>query len=250
MGGSPGETSSRVLEPGLSPAAFRLAFRYIPLHACPLLLQADTHKLLLLPPTFAYFCRFPWLEKRRESQKNRSFSRSTSGTEGSNPSRSTIQSLGFRTFRRIARNPRVRARFAIMDGPRERLGRQWPEIGQTYPGTILLGPSSPLGIGSCREKPFGLYGSVDENLGGEYGNPGSTLYPDASSGLVRSRHSNSVRSVHLPVKPPMLPMLAKRIDIQNGSSGSHRKGDGAKDENPKVSISCNGFSHGSDGRLF
>jgi hypothetical protein len=28
-------------------AAFRLAFRYIPLHACPLLLQADTHKLLL-----------------------------------------------------------------------------------------------------------------------------------------------------------------------------------------------------------
>jgi len=48
-----------------------------------------------------------------------------------------------------------------MDGPRERLGRQWPEIGQTYPGTILLGPSSPLGIGSCREKPFGLYGSAE-----------------------------------------------------------------------------------------
>src|SRR5713226_2941216 len=67
-----------------------------------------------------------------------------------------------------------------------------------------------LGIGSCREKPFGPCGSV-EIVSGEYGNPGSTLYPDASSGLVRSRHGNSVGSMHLPVNPPMLPMLAKRI---------------------------------------
>src|ERR1700686_3012728 len=37
-------------------------------------------------------------------------------------------------------------------------------------------------------------------------------YPEATSGLVRSRHGNSVRSVNLPVTPPMLPMLAKRID--------------------------------------
>src|SRR5208282_4556114 len=40
------------------------------------------------------------------------------------------------------------------------------------------------------------------------------------------------------------------IRIQNGSFGLHPKGDDAKDENPKVSISCNGFGHGFDGRLF
>jgi ATP-dependent DNA ligase len=51
-----------------------------------------------------------------------------------------------------------------------------------------------------------------ERNSGEYGNPGSILHPDASSGLVRSRHGNSVGSVHLPVNPPILPMLAKRID--------------------------------------
>src|SRR5229473_7380710 len=93
------------------------------------------------------------------------------------------------------------------------LSSRRPQIGArpfTYPGTILLGPSSP-GTGSCREKPFGLYGSA-EIVGGEYGNPGSTLYPDASQGLVRSCHGNSLGSVHLPVNPPMLPMLAKRIN--------------------------------------
>jgi hypothetical protein len=31
---------------------------------------------------------------------------------------------------------------------------------------------------------------------GEYGNSESTLHPDASAGLVRSRHGNSVGSVH------------------------------------------------------
>jgi ATP-dependent DNA ligase len=36
--------------------------------------------------------------------------------------------------------------------------------------------------------------------------------PDALSGLVRCGHGNSVRNVNLPVNPPMLPMLAKRID--------------------------------------
>jgi hypothetical protein len=60
---------SRLLRLAICRAAFRLAFRYIPLHACPLLLQADTHKLILLPPIFAYFSRFPRLEKGK-SQKS------------------------------------------------------------------------------------------------------------------------------------------------------------------------------------
>ena len=38
------------------------------------------------------------------------------------------------------------------------------------------------------------------------------VYLDASSGLVRFRHGNSIRGVNLPVNPPVLPMLAKRID--------------------------------------
>jgi hypothetical protein len=50
------------------------------------------------------------------------------GVAGSNPACSTIQSVSFRTFRRIARNPRVCARFAIMRGPGERPRR--PEIGR------------------------------------------------------------------------------------------------------------------------
>jgi hypothetical protein len=44
------------------------------------------------------------------------------GTEGSNPSLSTIQSLDFRTSQRIDRNPRVCARFSIAGGPR---GTPW-----------------------------------------------------------------------------------------------------------------------------
>lgn len=43
------------------------------------------------------------------------------GAESSNPVRSTIQSLRFRTQRRIDRKARVCARFAIDRGPRERL---------------------------------------------------------------------------------------------------------------------------------
>ena len=43
------------------------------------------------------------------------------GVEGSNPFCSTIQSHGIRTSRRIARNPRPCARFAIVRGRRERL---------------------------------------------------------------------------------------------------------------------------------
>jgi hypothetical protein len=50
------------------------------------------------------------------------------GVAGSNPACSTIQSVSFRTFRRIARNPRVCARFAIMRGPGEHPRR--PEIGR------------------------------------------------------------------------------------------------------------------------
>ena len=43
----------------------------------------------------------------------------TTGTGGSNPSCSTIQSASFGTCRRIDANPRVCARFAIAHGPRE-----------------------------------------------------------------------------------------------------------------------------------
>ena len=45
------------------------------------------------------------------------------GAGGSNPLWSTIQSVSFRTSRRIDRNPRVCARFAIGEGPGERLRR-------------------------------------------------------------------------------------------------------------------------------
>jgi hypothetical protein len=63
------------------------------------------------------------------------------GAESSNPVRSTIQSLGFRTSRRIAQKARVCARFAIMCGPRESLlRRKLPESGKTYPGAIYIGP--------------------------------------------------------------------------------------------------------------
>ena len=63
------------------------------------------------------------------------------GVEGSNPFCSTPQSLDFRTSQRIARNARVCARFAIMDGPGERLGRRKSaESRKTYPGANLLGP--------------------------------------------------------------------------------------------------------------
>jgi hypothetical protein len=63
------------------------------------------------------------------------------GSGGSNPPLSTIQSLSFRTSRRIDRNPRVCARFAIMHGPRERPRRpESAESSKTYPGAIWLGP--------------------------------------------------------------------------------------------------------------
>jgi hypothetical protein len=51
-------------------------------------------------------------------------SRQTSRTRGSNSLRSAIQSAGFRTFRRIDRNPRPCARFAIPHGPGEHLARR------------------------------------------------------------------------------------------------------------------------------
>jgi hypothetical protein len=64
-----------------------------------------------------------------------------SRVDGSNPLCSSIQSVGFRPSRRIARNQRVCARFAITRGPGERLRRrESPESGKTYPGAILLGP--------------------------------------------------------------------------------------------------------------
>lgn len=43
------------------------------------------------------------------------------GVESSNPTCSTLQSLRFRTLRRIARESRVYAGFAIESGPGERL---------------------------------------------------------------------------------------------------------------------------------
>jgi hypothetical protein len=42
---------------------------------------------------------------------------------GADPFCSTIQSVSFRTYRRIARNPRVCARFAMKHGPGEGLRR-------------------------------------------------------------------------------------------------------------------------------
>jgi hypothetical protein len=63
------------------------------------------------------------------------------GTGSSNSLCSTIQSFSFRTSRRIARDPRVCVRFAIMHGPRER--PRWFESAKSsksYPGAIWLGP--------------------------------------------------------------------------------------------------------------
>ena len=63
------------------------------------------------------------------------------GLDGSNPPLSTIESVGFRTYGRIARNPRVCARFAIMHGPGERPRQpESVESSKTYPGAIWLGP--------------------------------------------------------------------------------------------------------------
>jgi hypothetical protein len=62
------------------------------------------------------------------------------GVEGSNPFCSTPQSIDPRTSRRIARNQRMRARFAITHGLGEYLCRpKLAESGETYPGAILLG---------------------------------------------------------------------------------------------------------------
>jgi hypothetical protein len=70
------------------------------------------------------------------------------GVEGSNPLCSTIQSLSFRTSRRIDRNPRVCARFAIIHGPREPPRRpESAESSKTYPGAIWLPRNSVGGLG-------------------------------------------------------------------------------------------------------
>ena len=65
------------------------------------------------------------------------------GVASSNPFCSTIQSLGPRTSRRIARKARVCARFAIRHGPKERLfladSREAPNSSL---GAIYLGPRS------------------------------------------------------------------------------------------------------------
>jgi hypothetical protein len=56
----------------------------------------------------------------------------------SNSARSTIQSFGFRIYRRIDGNPRACARFAITHGPGERLRRRSSEgSGETYPGAKI-----------------------------------------------------------------------------------------------------------------
>jgi hypothetical protein len=63
--------------------------------------------------------------------------------EDSNPSRSTIQFLSFRTSRRIDRNPRVCARFPIAHRPGEcLLSGHSPETSESYLRAILLGPSA------------------------------------------------------------------------------------------------------------
>lgn len=63
------------------------------------------------------------------------------GARSSNPLRSTFQSPRFRTSQRIARNPRVCARFAIVRGPRERLFlRDSSKLANSSLGAIYLGP--------------------------------------------------------------------------------------------------------------
>ena len=76
----------------------------------------------------AHFGRQTWSraavrEARHYSAGESGESVGVRGTESSNPSLSTIQSARFRPFRRIDRNPRVCPRFAIPQGPGERLLR-------------------------------------------------------------------------------------------------------------------------------
>ena len=53
----------------------------------------------------------------------------------------SIQFFSFRSSRRIARNPRVCARFSIAHGPGEQLLQRYsPEISQIYLRAILLDP--------------------------------------------------------------------------------------------------------------
>src|ERR1019366_9194146 len=58
------------------------------------------------------------VEPRRCLEVELSISVKRRGVEGSNPFCSTNQSLDYRTFQRIERNPRVCARFAFACGPR------------------------------------------------------------------------------------------------------------------------------------
>ena len=67
---------------------------------------------------------------------------SNTGTESSNPLRSTPQSLRFWTDRRIARKARVCARFASTCGPGERrLRRELAKRADFSPRPNCLGPS-------------------------------------------------------------------------------------------------------------
>ena len=84
---------------------------------------------------------------------------------------SIIQSPGFRTSRRINRNPRICARFAHMCGPGEYLCQpKLVESGETYPGALLLGPwiialHSPTGLGRLLSPKHCRVSKIDPRLG-------------------------------------------------------------------------------------
>src|ERR1700682_6112730 len=85
------------------------------------------------------------------------------GVEGSNPFCSTIQSLAYRTFQRIARNPRVCARFAFACGSRERRrGRKSAKFRESSLRAISLCPTpcdrrrADWWVGAFRRRTFAL----------------------------------------------------------------------------------------------
>src|ERR1700686_2048948 len=80
-----------------------------------------------------------------------------------NPTRSTHQSLDYRTFQRIERNPRVSARFAFACGPRERRGgRKSAKFRESSLRAISLCPTpwdrrrADWWVGAFRRRTFAL----------------------------------------------------------------------------------------------
>jgi hypothetical protein len=71
------------------------------------------------------------------------------GLDGSNLPLSTIQSISFCIFRRIARNPRVCVRFAIARGPRERLLQRHSPPLLSFVRSSPRPETSPIPLKSC-----------------------------------------------------------------------------------------------------